>query len=57
MAKKGQKFKSYSKEIKAEILKKYFEEYVPTTVLGEEYLIITTGFYLEPCAQRITQLM
>ena len=37
MAKKGQKFKSYSKEIKAEILNKYFEEYVPTTALSEEY--------------------
>ena len=37
MAKKGQKFKSYSKEIKAEILNKYFEEYVPTAALSEEY--------------------
>ena len=37
MATKGQKFKNYSKEIKEEILKRYFEEYVPTTALSEEY--------------------
>ena len=37
MAKKGQTFKSYSKEIKEEILKKYYEEYVPTSTLSEEY--------------------
>lgn len=37
MAKKGQKFKSYSREIKEEILKRYYEEYVPTSVLSEEY--------------------
>ena len=37
MAKKGQKFKSYTKELKEEILKKYYEEYIPTSALGEEY--------------------
>lgn len=37
MATKGQKFKNYSKEIKEEILKRYFDEYVPTTALSEEY--------------------
>ena len=37
MAKKGQKFKSYPKEIKEEILRKYFEEYVSTRVLSEKY--------------------
>ena len=37
MATKGQKFKNYSKEIKEEILKRYFEEYVPPTALSEEY--------------------
>ena len=37
MAKKGQRFKNYSKDIKEEILRKYFEEYVPTTALSEEY--------------------
>ena len=37
MAKKGQTFKKYSKEMKTEILRKYFEEYVPTTALSEEY--------------------
>ena len=39
MAKKGQKFKNYTKEIKEEVLRKYFEEYVPTTALSEEYEI------------------
>ncbi len=34
---KGQKFKNYTKEIKEEILRNYFEEYVPTTALSEEY--------------------
>ena len=37
MAKKGQKFNNYTKEQKEEILKKYYEEFVPTTVLGREY--------------------
>ena len=37
MAKKGQKFNNYSKEIKAEILRKYYEEYIPTSALSEEY--------------------
>ena len=39
MAKKGQKFKRYSKEIKTEILKKYFEEYISSRVLSEAYKI------------------
>ena len=34
MAKKGKTFKSYSKEIKEEILKKYYEEYVSTSTLS-----------------------
>ena len=37
MAKKGQKFKSYSEETKAEVLRKYLEEYIPSSVLEEEY--------------------
>ena len=37
MAKKGQKFKSYSEELKSEVLKKYLEEYVPSSRLEEEY--------------------
>ena len=37
MAKKGQKFNSYTKELKEEILKRYYEEFVPSTVLGQEY--------------------
>ena len=37
MAKKGQKFNNYTKELKEEILKKYYEQYVPTTVLEKEY--------------------
>ena len=37
MAKKGQKFNSYSEEIKEEVLKKYFEEYMSSRVLEEEY--------------------
>ncbi|MBQ4322302.1 MAG: transposase [Clostridia bacterium] len=37
MAKKGQKFKRYSKELKEEILKKYYEEIIPSTMLGKEY--------------------
>ncbi len=36
MAKKGQKFKSYSEEEKAEVLKKYLEEYIPSSRLEEE---------------------
>ena len=39
MAKKGQKFKKYSSELKEEILKKYFAEYVPLTTLSKEYNI------------------
>ena len=37
MAKKGQTFNNYSKEIKVEILRKYFEECIPTSALSEEY--------------------
>ena len=37
MAKKGQKFKSYSEETKAEVLRKYLEEYIPSSALEEEY--------------------
>lgn len=37
MAKKGQKFKSYSEATKAEVLRKYLEEYIPSSVLEEEY--------------------
>ena len=37
MAKKGQKFKSYSEEIKTEVLRKYLEEYIPSSALEEEY--------------------
>ena len=37
MAKKGQKFKGYSEEIKAEVLRKYLEEYIPSSRLEEEY--------------------
>ena len=37
MAKKGQKFNSYTKELKEEILKRYYEEFVPSTALGQEY--------------------
>ena len=37
MAKKGQKFKSYSEDIKAEVLRKYLEEYMPSSALEEEY--------------------
>ena len=33
MAKKGQKFKSYSEETKAEVLIKYLEEYIPSSAL------------------------
>ena len=39
MAKKGQKFKSYSEEIKAEVLRKYLEEYISSSRLEEEYRI------------------
>ena len=37
MAKKGQKFKSYSEEVKAEVLKKHLEEHVPSSRLEKEY--------------------
>ena len=39
MAKKGQKFKNYSKETKTVVLKKYFDDYVPVSVLSKEYEI------------------
>ena len=37
MAKAGQKFRKYTREEKEEILKKYFDENVPTSVLAREY--------------------
>ncbi len=37
MAKKGQVFNKYSTEIKEEILNKYFNEHMPSTILGKEY--------------------
>ena len=37
MAKKGQKFKSYSEATKADVLRKYLEEYIPSSALEEEY--------------------
>ena len=37
MAKKGQKFKSYPEELKAEILRRYLEEYIPSSALEKEY--------------------
>ena len=37
MAKKGQKFNRYSEEVKAEVLRKYLEEYIPSSRLEEEY--------------------
>ena len=39
MAKKGQKFKKHSKEIRGEVLQKYFEENISSRVLSEEYKI------------------
>ena len=39
MAKKGQKFKSYSDETKAEVLRKSLQEYIPSSALEEEYWI------------------
>ena len=41
MARKGQKFKRYSAELKAEVVRKYFEEYIPAKALGEEYGVPT----------------
>ena len=37
MAKKGQKFKHHTAEIKAEILQKHLEENVPASILEREY--------------------
>ena len=37
MAKAGQKFRKYTREEKEEILKKYFDENVPTSILAREY--------------------
>ena len=37
MARKGQKFNKYSKELKEEILRKYHEDYIPMKSLAEEY--------------------
>ena len=39
MAKKGQKFKSYTKELKKEILQKYFNEKVSAGELSKQYNI------------------
>ena len=39
MAKKGQKFKNYTKELKEEILQKYFNEKVSAGELSKEYNI------------------
>lgn len=39
MAKKGQKLKSYSEELKVEVLRRYLEEYIPSSAL-EEYGIL-----------------
>ena len=39
MARKGQKLKSYPEELKAEVLRKYLEEYIPSSALEEEYRI------------------
>ena len=36
MAKKGQKLKSYPEELKAEVLRRYLEEYIPSSALEEE---------------------
>ena len=37
MAKKGQTFKNYPKEIKEEVLRRYYEENEPTPFLEKEY--------------------
>ena len=37
MAKKGQKFNNYSKEIKEEILTRYFDDFVSVSALSKEY--------------------
>ena len=37
MAKKGQNFKSYTKEFKEEVLRRHFEEHIPVMVLAREY--------------------
>ena len=37
MAKKGQKFKRYSTEVKTEILRKYFEQYISANELSKDY--------------------
>ena len=39
MAKKGQVFQKYSKELKAEIMEKYFKELTPISWLAKEYEI------------------
>ena len=39
MAKKGQKFNNYTKELKEEILKRYFNEKISTGELSREYNI------------------
>ena len=40
MAKKGQKLKSYPEELKVEVLRRYLEEYIPSSALEEEYGIL-----------------
>ena len=37
MAKKGQKFKRYSKELKSEILEKHYQQYIAISTLSKEY--------------------
>ena len=39
MAKKGQKFNNYTKELKEEILQRYFNEKISTVELSREYNI------------------
>ena len=45
MAKKGQKFNNYTKELKEEILNKYLNEGVPARVLARIYNISSNTIY------------
>ena len=45
MAKKGQKFNNYTKELKEEILSKYFNERVPARALARTYNISSNTIY------------
>ena len=45
MAKKGQKLKSYPEELKAEVLRRYLEEYIPSSALKKN-----TGYHKRPYA-------